>query len=98
MVSGVGRRLNLLARAAALLACTSTAPAAAGDGVPGSAYLDCKCRANGRNYALGERTCLYTPSGPRIAECRMVQNVTSWSVRDGEGCVLSGPGVLGSRG
>ena len=74
------------------LAFLAAASAAAADGVgPGAAapYIDCKCRANGRSYALGERACVYTPGGPQIAECRMVQNVTSWAVQ-GEGCVVSG--------
>lgn len=50
--------------------------------------IDCRCRANGRTYELGQRVCLPTPSGHRVAECRMVQNVTSWSF-DQEDCSLS---------
>ena len=82
------------------LALLTAAPAAAADGVGSGAaapYIDCRCRANGHSYALGERACVYTPSGPRIAECRMVQNVTSWAVQ-GDGCVVSGLGRLGPRG
>jgi hypothetical protein len=82
------------------LALLTAVSAAAADGVgPGAAapYIDCRCRANGRSYALGERACVYTPGGPRIAECRMVQNVTSWAVQ-GDGCVVSGLGRLGPRG
>ena len=40
--------------------------------------LDCYCRAEGRTFAIGERVCLRTSTGPRIAECQMVLNVTSW--------------------
>jgi hypothetical protein len=40
--------------------------------------LDCYCRAQGRTYAVGDRVCLRTAQGPRIAECEMVLNVTSW--------------------
>jgi hypothetical protein len=43
-------------------------------------HINCTCRANGRSYALGERVCLSTPAGKRVAECRMQQNVTSWSL------------------
>ena len=75
----------------ALLAATATAT------VPGGAAraegplrgADCKCRANGIYYRMGERACIGTAEGPRTAECRMVQNVTSWSVT-GEGCVVAG--------
>jgi hypothetical protein len=50
--------------------------------------IDCRCRANGRTYELGQRVCLSTPSGHRVAECRMVQNVTSWAVAQ-EDCSVS---------
>ena len=42
----------------------------------------CYCRAQGRMFALGESVCLRTAEGPRIAECRMVTNVTSWGVTE----------------
>ena len=54
----------------------------------GRPRIDCKCRANGRSFELGERVCLQTASGYRLAECRMVQNVTSWRV-EAEGCLVS---------
>ena len=41
--------------------------------------IECHCRANGRNYELGARICLRSPAGYRLAECRMQQNVTSWT-------------------
>jgi hypothetical protein len=43
-------------------------------------HINCTCRANGRSYAVGERVCLSTPTGRRVAECRMQQNVTSWTL------------------
>ena len=39
-------------------------------------------------YQLGERVCLKTPSGRRVAECRMSQNVTSWAIQS-ESCDVS---------
>jgi hypothetical protein len=48
--------------------------------MPGHNPLDCYCRAQGRIFAPGESICLRTPEGGRMAECRMVTNVMSWSV------------------
>jgi hypothetical protein len=42
--------------------------------------LDCYCRAQGRMFAPGERVCLRTAEGPKLAECRMEINVMSWSI------------------
>ena len=77
-----------------LLLATSVPAYAAGataqqyaDLAPG--HINCTCRANGRSYGLGERVCLSTPGGSRMAECRMSQNVTSWVVQGEEGCVVS---------
>ena len=42
----------------------------------------CYCRAQGHMFALGESVCLRTAEGPRMAECRMVTNVTSWGVTE----------------
>ena len=42
------------------------------------AHDQCYCRAQGRTFAVGESTCLRTASGPRVAECGMVLNNTSW--------------------
>lgn len=50
-------------------------PAASAEAAP---RIECHCRANGRDYALGARVCLRAPTGYRLAECRMQQNVTSW--------------------
>ena len=44
----------------------------------GGANADCTCRAGGRDFELGAKTCLPTPSGARIATCDMVLNNTSW--------------------
>jgi hypothetical protein len=39
---------------------------------------ECYCRAQGKMFALGESACLKTSEGPRIAQCGMVLNNTSW--------------------
>jgi hypothetical protein len=39
---------------------------------------ECLCRAQGATFAVGETACLRTSEGPRIAECGMVLNNTSW--------------------
>ena len=59
-------------------------------GAPGQPpiHIECRCRANGRTFALGEKVCLQTPTGYRVAECRMEQNVTSWSVAQEE-CMVN---------
>lgn len=83
-----------LAMLAALLAAPAILEAAAPPAGPGQApvaaprAIECHCRANGRAYQLGDRVCLSTPSGQRVAECRMVQNVTSWSFGS-EDCSVS---------
>lgn len=68
-----------------VLAATAWSPAAAADA---GRRIECRCRANGQSFELGQRTCLLTPDGYRLAECRMVQNVTSWRV-ERDGCVVS---------
>ena len=83
-----------LAMLAALLAAPAILEAAAPPAGPGQApvaaprAIECHCRANGRAYQLGDRVCLQTPSGHRVAECRMSQNVTSWRF-DGDDCSVS---------
>jgi hypothetical protein len=54
-------------------------------------HIACTCRANGRSYALGERICLSTAAGYRLAQCRMQQNVTSWAVGPDPCVVSAGP-------
>ena len=44
--------------------------------------LDCYCRAQGRMFAEGEKVCLRTAEGPRLAQCQMEINVMSWSVTE----------------
>ena len=39
---------------------------------------NCFCRAQGKTFAVGETACLRTGEGPRVAECGMVLNNTSW--------------------
>ena len=55
---------------------------------------NCICRARGKEFELGQSTCLPSPKGPRIATCGMVLNNTSWQFTDTP-CVLSrAPDVL----
>jgi hypothetical protein len=60
--------------------------------IPG---VRCSCRANGRSYEVGERACIATPGGPRLARCALVQNVTSWAI-EAEGCQVSRLGAGGT--
>ncbi len=69
----------LLAAGVGLLVAAAPAP---------DPHANCMCRANGQRYHVGERVCLNTAAGLRMAECRMAQNVTSWAVQ-GEACNLS---------
>ena len=39
-------------------------------------------RRSGRDFELGQSTCLATPKGARIATCGMVLNNTSWQFTD----------------
>jgi hypothetical protein len=50
--------------------------------VPDHNPLDCYCRAQGRIFAPGEKICLKTAEGPRLAQCRMEVNVMSWSITE----------------
>ncbi len=73
------RPLLILLSAAALTAVFST-----------FAQADCTCRAQGRNFDLGQAVCLTTPDGPRIATCGMVLNNSSWELSQSP-CVYSRP-------
>ena len=44
--------------------------------------LDCYCRAEGRMFAPGEKVCLRTAAGPRLAQCSMEINVMSWRLTE----------------
>ncbi|HEV2565161.1 MAG TPA: hypothetical protein VGU19_08750 [Microvirga sp.] len=44
--------------------------------------LDCYCRAQGRMFAPGEKVCLKTAEGPKLAQCQMEINVMSWSITE----------------
>lgn len=43
---------------------------------------DCTCRAQGRDFGMGETICLRTANGDRLAVCGMVLNNSSWNVLD----------------
>ena len=69
---------------------------------PAAADPNCICRARGKEFELGQSTCLPSPKGPRIATCGMVLNNTSWQFTDTP-CVISQappakPGALAGRG
>jgi len=44
--------------------------------------LECYCRAQGRMFAPGEKVCLKTAEGPKLAQCQMEINVMSWSITE----------------
>ncbi|WP_201838256.1 hypothetical protein [Microvirga zambiensis] len=44
--------------------------------------LDCYCRAQGKMVPEGEKTCLRTADGPRLAWCEMEVNVMSWTITE----------------
>ena len=48
--------------------------------IPRQHAPDCTCRVEGRSVAVGATACLRTAEGPRLAECGMVLNNTSWRV------------------
>lgn len=62
-------------------------PAAAQD-VPGRSDSpivqsgSCSCRAEGGVFEIGERTCLRTAAGLRLAQCGMALNNTTWRFTD----------------
>ncbi len=44
--------------------------------------LECYCRAQGKMFAPGEKVCLKTADGPKLAQCMMEINVMSWSITE----------------
>jgi len=64
--------------------------ALAADALVSAAAADpnCICRARGKEFELGQSTCLASPKGPRVAICGMVLNNTSWQFTDTP-CVIS---------
>src|SRR6266567_1466998 len=68
---------------AAMAALTATL-----DARPSVADPDCTCRAQGRDFTLGQSMCLATPKGARVATCVMVLNNTSWQFTE-TACVVS---------
>jgi hypothetical protein len=53
--------------------------------------IDCTCRYQGQDFHLGEIICLSTASGPRIAQCEMALNNTSWTITEGPCPTASAP-------
>lgn len=55
--------------------------------VPGlvaeAAGAPCRCRARNVVATEGQTVCIVTPSGPRLARCDKVTNVTSWTMLGG---------------
>lgn len=77
---------------------TPQVPAATGAATkPGS----CICRAQGIDHELGTTICLRGPKGPRMAQCVMVLNNTSWKFSDAP-CALASaaeqPAILSRAG
>lgn len=51
--------------------------------LPAIAGPDCKCRANGEKFEIGQIACIRLPAGSRLAQCGMVLNNTSWKILAG---------------
>ena len=68
-----------LVTAAALLSFVGAAVAQQ-TAVPAEHAPDCTCRLEGRSVAVGATACLRTAEGPRVAQCDMVLNNTSWRI------------------
>ncbi len=47
--------------------------------IPGT---ECMCRGNGTFYNEGQRTCLRTATGRRLALCNKVLNVLNWEISE----------------
>jgi hypothetical protein len=56
-----------------------------------AAAADCTCRAQGRDFELGQTACLTTPNGARLATCGMVLNNSSWQFSDAPCTVSAAP-------
>lgn len=91
-------RLFFIAACALLTTDASAADAAEAQIAPGpDPHINCTCRAQGRSYHIGERVCLSTPKGYRVAECRMQQNVTNWAVSPEDCSVSAAVGPAAAR-
>ncbi len=73
------RTMPIVLAAAAVLVATQGSAAA---------DIDCRCRAAGQSYELGQVVCLKMANGARLARCDMAQNVTSWTFLS-DGCPLA---------
>lgn len=51
--------------------------------LPANADPNCKCRANGTKFDIGDIACIRLPSGSRLVQCEMVLNNTSWKILSG---------------
>ncbi|EIM27674.1 hypothetical protein [Microvirga lotononidis] len=72
----------LLSLVAAFPVLAQERPAVQTAQAPAHNPLECYCRAQGKMFALGERVCLRTAEGPKLAQCRMEINVMSWSITE----------------
>ena len=85
IATGAASQRCLMRATIVILGVLAAAPAGASEAhihraqAPHQHGPDCYCRAQGRIFAPGERICLRTAEGPRLAECRMETNVMSWS-------------------
>jgi hypothetical protein len=83
--------------AAAIIAVAMPAATVAQEGPPSlgqravQPLIDCTCRYQGQDFHLGEVICLSTSSGPRIAQCEMALNNTSWTITEGPCPTASAP-------
>jgi hypothetical protein len=53
------------------------------------AGVDCRCRADGRFFSIGDLVCIKTSGGPKLAQCAMALNNTSWTIVS-DGCPFVG--------
>ncbi|AMX93244.1 hypothetical protein EN962_11200 [Mesorhizobium sp. M7A.F.Ca.CA.001.09.2.1] len=53
--------------------------------VPGTAFADQECLANGKSYQIGQVACLTVAEQSHLARCDMVLNNTSWT-KIGDSC------------
>jgi hypothetical protein len=74
--------MGMLAQLPAAAAARAEEAAPASQVQPIQHAAECFCRAQGRMFAVGETICLRTPGGPRLAQCALEVNVTSWRLSE----------------